>query len=258
MDYFQAVILSIVEGVSEFLPISSTGHLVLTANLLGISHSDFVKSFQIFIQLGAILGVVVLYWERLISGFKLWKKLFVALIPTLVVGLLLYGFIKNVLIGNELVTVLALGIGGVAIIGLEYYYSKKIRHYEKDIDGMSLKNAFLIGLGQSVSVIPGVSRAAATIFSGMMTGLSRAAAVEFSFLLAVPTMMAATGLDLVKSGSSFTSNEIGILAIGFIGSFVTSIFVIKWLVKFVSQNNFIGFGVYRILLAFVYWIMIVR
>lgn len=258
MDYFQAVILSIVEGVSEFLPISSTGHLVLTANLLGISHNDFVKSFEIFIQLGAILGVVVLYWERLMSGFKLWKKLFVALIPTLVIGLALYSFIKNVLIGNELVTVLALGIGGVVIIGLEYYYSKKIRQHEKDIDGMSMKNAFLIGLGQSVSVIPGVSRAAATIFSGMMTGLSRPAAVEFSFLLAVPTMMAATGLDLVKSGSNFTTNEMGILAIGFIGSFVTSIFVIKWLVKFVSQNNFIGFGVYRIILAFVYWIMIVR
>lgn len=258
MDLIQALILSIVEGISEFLPISSTGHLVLTSNLLGISQSEFVKSFEVFIQLGAILGVAVLYWKRLLSGLKIWRLLLVSLLPTLVVGLMFYQFIKTVLLGNVMVTVLALGLGGGVIILIEKYYQQKFAKHEKSVEDLSWKQAFMIGVGQSISVIPGVSRAAATIFGGMMTGLSRKEAVEFSFLLAVPTMMAATGLDLFKSAGIISSGEIGLLMVGFLGAFVTSIVVIKWLVKYVGDNSFVGFGVYRIIFSGLYWLLVIK
>lgn len=257
MDIFQALILSAVEGITEFLPISSTGHLVLTSELLRIQQTDFVKSFEVIIQLGAILAVVVLYWKRLLQGKALWLRLFVAFLPTAVIGFALYKFIKTVLLGNPMITLWALFLGGIALIVIEKLYKEKAHHLD-EIESLSLKKAFVIGLIQSFSMVPGVSRAAATIFGGLFMGLKRKPAVEFSFLLAIPTMAGATGLDLLKSDFSFSGNEWGLLAVGFAGAFVTAIVAIKYFVRYVQHHTFVAFGVYRIVLALVFWLFIIR
>lgn len=257
MDYFQAIILSIIEGLSEFLPISSTGHLILASEALNIPQTNFVKSFQIFIQLGAILAVVVLYWRMVLQNKAIWKKIITAFIPTAIIGFLLYKFIKVYLLGNDKITLLALLIGGIILIVLELIYKEKDHHVEK-IEDITYKNAAIIGLCQSLAVIPGVSRSAATVIGALFLGTKRKAAVEFSFLLAVPTMLAATGLDLVKENFAFTADQYSILAIGFLGSFVVAIVAIKWLLRFVRNHTFIPFGIYRIVLAILFWLVIVK
>lgn len=257
MDFFQVLILSVIEGLSEFLPISSTGHLVLTSTILKIPQTEFVKSFEIIIQLGAILAVVVLYAKRIIANTKLWQKLILAFLPAGIVGLTLYRLIKDFLIGNESVTVGALFIGGIMLIILEKVY-KEQQHHISDIEQITNKQALIIGICQSVSIIPGVSRAAATIMGGMFVGLKRSVAVEFSFLLAIPTMAAATGLDLLQTGFSFTSNEYLMLSMGLLGSFLTAIVAIKFLLKFVQTHTFIPFGIYRIILALLFWIFVLK
>lgn len=256
MDFIQAVILSIVEGISEFLPISSTGHLILASDLLKISQSEFVKSFEIIIQLGAILAVTFLYWKKLIN-FKLWPKVIIAFLPTGIVGLTLYKMIKGFLIGNSLVTVTALFLGGVLLIILEKAY-KEQEYHVSNIEQMTNKQAFWIGVCQSVSIIPGVSRSAATIIGGMFLGLKRTTAVEFSFLLAIPTMIAATGLDLVKTHLAFSGNEYMLLGIGLIGSFITALLAVKFLIKFVQTNTFIPFGGYRIVISILFFFLILK
>ncbi len=256
MDFFQAIILSIVEGLSEFLPISSTGHLVLTSKLLNIQQTDFVKSFEVIIQLGAILAVVSLYFKRLINNISLWLKIIVAFLPSAFLGLLFYDFIKNNLIGNVNITLAALFLGGIALIILEKLHKPKDNHID-EIEGLSYKTVFLIGVAQSISMVPGVSRAAATIIGGLFLGLKRTAAVEFSFLLAIPTMLAATTLDLYKSEFNFSSDEITLLLVGLAGSFVTALFAIKFLLKFIKTHTFVPFGIYRIILAVLFWALVV-
>lgn len=261
MEIWQAVVLSIVEGISEFLPISSTGHLVLTTELLGIPHTEFVKSFEIIIQLGAILAVVALYWRRLIAGIDVWKNIIAAFIPTAIIGLTLYKIIKDVLIGNSYITVAALLLGGIILIALELFFQKdseKSKVKKENIEDLSIKKSFLIGLIQGFSIIPGVSRSAASIMGGLFLGLKRQTAVEFSFLLAIPTMMAATGLDLIKTSFRFSQPEWIALAVGFAGSFIVALFVVKWFLKYVQNNNFIAFGVYRIIAAIAYYLIILR
>lgn len=263
MDFFQAILLSIVEGVTEFLPISSTGHLLLATNFLKIPQSEFVKSFEIIIQLGAILSVVVLYWKRLRYNFLLWQKIVTAFIPTAIVGLVFYDLIKEVFFENIFITVGALLIGGIVLILVEKFHKPQqlsnatsSRASADALEQLSLKQSFLIGVAQAFSVIPGTSRAASTIIGGLLVGANRKTAVEFSFLLAIPTMMAATGLDLIKSDFNFSSQEILILLVGFVGSFITAMFVVKWFIKFVQTNNFFWFGVYRILLALFFLLFI--
>lgn len=257
MDIFQAVILSIVEGISEFLPISSTGHLVLTSHLLNIEQTEFVKSFEIIIQLGAILAVVVLYWKTLITKRMLWPKLLIAFLPTAIVGLTLYKIIKGFLIGNPEVTLWALFLGGILLIVFEKLYEEKLHHTDS-LEKITSKNAFLIGVAQSFSIVPGVSRAAATIIGGLFVGLKRNVAVEFSFLLAIPTMFAATALDLKESALNFTTQEFMVLGVGFIGAFITAILAIKFFIKYVQNHTFIPFGIYRIILAGLYWFFLIR
>lgn len=257
MNVFQAVVLSLVEGVSEFLPISSTAHLVLTGNLLRIAQSDFVKSFEIIIQLGAILAVVVLYWRKFLVDFKLLKNLFVALIPALGVGFFFFSFIKNILIGNYVVSLVSLIVGGLVLIAVELYFKKR-KKQEFSLDKLTSKDSFIIGVFQSISVVPGVSRAAATIVGGMVTGLTRESATEFSFLLAIPTMAAATTLDVYKSRSELMGTNFTILLIGFIGSFVLALIAIKFLVNYVKKHDFIPFGVYRIIFALLYWVLVLK
>lgn len=248
MEYYQALILAVVEGVTEFLPISSTGHLILTADLLRITQTEFVKSFEIIIQLGAIAAVGLQYWRRVWSRPQLITKVSVAFVPAAVLGLGLYKVIKSVLIGNSQVVLWSLLIGGIGLIVLEWWYRRQPVK-TKELEEISYKQAVLIGVGQSVSLIPGVSRAGATIAAGLLQGISRQAAVEFSFLLAIPTMMAATVLDLSQVGWQFSSQEYQLLVVGLIGAFISAWVTVRWLVKFVSANNFVGFGIYRILVA---------
>lgn len=254
MDFLHAVFLGIVEGVTEFLPISSTGHLILASKLLGITSTDFLKSFEIFIQSGAILAVLLLYTKTLLVKKDLMIKVFVAFLPTAIIGLLLYKIIKTYLLGNVSVTLWSLFLGGIALICIEIWF-KKASHKKEDtkVDEVpiSYRNALLIGLVQSISVIPGVSRSAASIIGGMLLGLSRKQAVEFSFLLAIPTLLAATSLDLVKTNFSFTSQEWSMLAVGFVTSFVVALLSIKFLLSYIKRYTFIPFGIYRIVVAII-------
>ena len=257
MDFLQAIILSVVEGITEFLPISSTGHLILTSEVLGVAQSNFVKDFEIIIQLGAILSIVVLYFDKFVKNKKIWKIVLAAFIPTAVIGFLLFKFIKESLLGNLYITLLALFIGGIALIILELIYKEKDHHVE-NIEDISLTNAFLIGLAQSLAVIPGVSRSAATIVSALFLGTKRKAAAEFSFLLAVPTMLAASTLDIIKSDFSYSLSQWSILAVGFFASFVVAIVVVKWFLKFIETNTFIPFGIYRIALAIIFYLFLIK
>lgn len=254
MDVLHALILSVIEGITEFLPISSTGHLVLASKLLSIPQTEFVKTFEIAIQGGAILSVIVLYAKRLLTDAATLKKVIVAFVPTGIVGLTLYKFIKTILIGSIELTIAMLLLGGIVIILLEIYFKKNKPKLE--IKDLSYKKAFLVGVFQSISIVPGVSRAAATIFGGMGMGLNRKAAVEFSFMLAIPTLLAATGLDLVKSVSGYSPSEFQILSLGFLGAFITALIVIKWLLTYVQRFSFVPFGVYRIILASVFFIFL--
>ncbi len=252
MDFAQAVILSIIEGLSEFLPISSTGHLILASDIFKIAQTDFVKSFEIIIQLGAILAVVILYLKTLLTNKAVWWRILTAFLPTAIVGFSLYKVIKGFLIGNTWVTLAALFFGGILLILLELLYKEKENHAGK-IEDLTLLQSFLIGLCQSLSVIPGVSRSAATVVGGLFVGAKRKVAVEFSFLLAIPTMVAATGLDLIKSNFAFSQNEYLLLLVGLLGSFIVAIFAVKFLLKFIQTHTFIPFGGYRIILALVFW-----
>ncbi|OGZ70384.1 MAG: undecaprenyl-diphosphatase UppP [Candidatus Staskawiczbacteria bacterium RIFCSPHIGHO2_12_FULL_38_11] len=255
MTILQSIILGIVEGITEFLPISSTGHLILTSKLLGVADSNFTKSFEIAIQFGAILAVVVLYWKKFIANKESWKKVLIAFLPTAILGFLFYKILKNYLLSSATIVVWSLLLGGVALILFEFWYKKQSRANTEEI---SYKKSFWTGVWQSLAIIPGVSRSGATIVSGMIMGISREAIVEFSFLLAVPTMAAATAYDLFKSAGSFTFGEFHILAIGFVVSFVVAMASIKWLLHFVKNHTFIAFGVYRIIAALAFWILVIR
>jgi len=257
MYYLQAVILSIVEGLTEFLPVSSTGHLVLTSKLLNIAQTDFVKSFEIIIQLGSIFAIIFLYRETISKNREVWKKIITAFIPTAIIGFLLYKIIKTLFLGNSTITLFALFIGGLLLILLEKIHKEK-DHHNDSMEKISFKNAFLIGLFQSISVIPGVSRSAATIIPALMLGTKRKTAVEFSFLLAIPTMFAASLLDILKSNFSFTPYEYSILIVGFIGSFVVAIFAVKFLLNFIKNHTFIPFGIYRIILAIIFGLFMLK
>ena len=254
LDSVRAVILGIVEGITEFLPVSSTAHLILASHALGIRETEFLKSFEIIIQLGAILSVVVLYWRKFLD-VEVLKKLVVAVIPTGVIGLTVYKVIKGYLLGNVTVVLIALVIGGIAL--LLFSRMKHAPDRETDFREITYGKAFLIGLFQAIAVIPGVSRSAATIVGGSLIGVSKRTIVEFSFMLAVPTMLAASGLELVKNRSALHGN-MSVLAIGFVVSFITAIIAIKSFLGYIKNRDFSLFGWYRIALAVVYYIAFLR
>ncbi len=253
MHIFQSIILGIVEGVTEFLPISSTGHMILAGHVLGITEDEFVKSFEIFIQLGAILAVVILYWKKLLLNKKIFLRVATAFIPTAVIGLLLYKIVKHYLLGSVTVVLWSLLLGGIFLVAFEWARKGKTSNIN-ELENISYKQALIIGLFQSIAIIPGVSRSAATIVGGLFLGISREAIVEFSFMLAVPTMVAATGLDLIKSGHSFSGNQYELLAIGFITAFIFAFFAIKFLLNYVKNHKFTSFGIYRILIAIIFFL----
>lgn len=254
MDILSAIILAAVEGLTEFLPVSSTGHIILAATLLNIPQTEFVKSFELALEFGSILSVIVLYW-RLFLDLGVLKRLIVAFIPTGIVGLTFYNVFKEFLLGNTQIVLWALLLGGIFIILFELNYRERT-----DIDTLSkipYKHCLLIGIFQSISIVPGVSRSAPTIMAGLALGMKRETIVMFSFLLAVPTMIAASGFDLLMSFRQFSASQVDLLAVGFVTSFLVALPAIKLFLGFVKRNNFIPFGVYRIILVVAFFLFVV-
>lgn len=254
MTVLEALFLGIIEGITEFLPISSTAHLRLAGLVLGHGDSEFAKSFDIIIQFGAILSVVVLYWGKF-WNWDVLKKLTVAFLPTGIIGLTVYRALKEYLLESVTVILLALVIGGVALIVFDR--SKRPPGEEIDFSEITYRRALLIGLFQAIAIVPGVSRSAATIIGGSMIGISRRTIVEFSFMLAVPTMLAATVYDLYKSQDAISGNYAA-LAVGFVVSFITAIVAIKSFLAFIKKRSFAAFGWYRIVLAVAYFFVFGR
>lgn len=250
MEIIKAIILGIVEGVTEFLPVSSTGHLILAGDFLGFT-GDRAKVFDIFIQLGAILSVVWLYREKVLLSIKgigmrstnrFLLNLFIAFLPAAFIGLMTHSFIKRYLF-SSITVALALIFGGIVMLVIEKVVKKTS---VMDVDDISIKQALGIGMAQSLALFPGVSRAGATIMGAMCFGLTRKTATEFSFFLAIPTMFAATGYDLLKNIHSLSFDDIYIFAVGFFVSFLSALIVIKAFLQFVTRHTFNSFAIYRI------------
>lgn len=256
MTYLIAIILGLIEGLTEFLPISSTGHLLLAERLFNLPSTDFLKTFDIAIQSGAILAVVFLYW-RMFLDKELIKRLLTAFIPTGILGFVFYKFIKQVLMEKEIIIIISLFLGGLLLIIFELWHKEKEGAIEKTAN-ISYGQSGLVGVFQSIAMIPGVSRSAITIIGGLLLGIKRKTIVEFSFLLAVPTMFAATGLDFLKSAPIFQIGDLGLLAVGFVVAFLSALASIKFLLSYIQKHNFIIFGVYRIVVALLFWFLIFK
>ena len=257
MDTLQSIIIGIVEGLTEFLPISSTGHMIITEKALGITETDFIKVFTVAIQLGAILAVVVLYAKKFFD-FKRWQfyvKLAAAVVPALILGFL---FSKNIdaLLESSLTVAISMLAGGIILLFIDKAFTKPTIDTEEKV---SYGKAIIIGIWQCIAMIPGVSRSAASIIGGMQQKLTRSAAAEFSFFLAVPTMLAATGYKLYKyykESGGFSSNEIKQLAIGNIVAFIVAMLAIKFFIGFLKKYGFKIWGVYRIIIGIILLLLI--
>ncbi|MFA6401548.1 MAG: undecaprenyl-diphosphate phosphatase [Salinivirgaceae bacterium] len=255
MNLFQAIVLAIVEGLTEFLPVSSTGHMIITSTILGIAQDDFVKFFTIAIQLGAILSVVVLYWRRFLMSFNFYVKLFVAFIPAAVFGVLFSDRI-DALLENALVVGITLFLGGIVFLFVDNWFKN-----EKAMsDEMpNYKKSLIIGFFQTIAMIPGVSRSAATIIGGLTQKLTRKAAAEFSFFLAVPTMFAATAkktYDFYNQGLVLDHQQINMLIVGNVVAFIVALLAIKGFIEYLTKHGFKAFGYYRIAVGAVIIIML--
>jgi undecaprenyl-diphosphatase len=256
MTIIHAIIIAIVEGLTEFLPVSSTGHMILTSAALDMENTEFLKTFEISIQIGAIMAIVLMYIRRFFRGFEIYKKLIVAFLPTALVGFLAYSFIKQHLFSPVIVSV-SLIVGGIILIFVDKQVTGKESRYD-DVENVSVKNAFFIGLVQCISMIPGVSRAGATIVGGVYNGLNKRQATEFSFLLAVPTMFAATGYDLLKTPLKFTHTEIMLLLIGLVVAFIFAWIAVKIFLVIIQKSGFLYFGWYRIAIGLVFLVLILK
>lgn len=250
MNIIQSIILAIVEGLTEFLPVSSTGHMIIASSVLGIAENEFVKNFTVIIQFGAILSVVVLYWKRFFKSVEFYIKLFIAFIPAAVIGLLTIDFI-DMLLENVIVVAVSLLLGGIFLLFVDKIFEKNELKADSE---PTRKSSFIIGVFQVIAMIPGVSRSAATIIGGLTQKLTRKAAAEFSFFLAVPTMFAATCYKLFqiyRSETGFTSYDIQILAVGNIVAFIVAMLAIKFFISFLTKHGFKIFGWYRIAVGIV-------
>jgi len=248
MNLLQTIIMAIVEGLTEFLPVSSTGHMIIAQKLLVIDSTDFVKAFTVNIQFGAILSVVVLYWKRFFQSWDFYWKLLIAFLPAAVIGFLLMDYI-DALLESVLVVAVTLVLGGVLMLFVDKWFNKPDENQEMD-----WKRALKIGFFQCIAMIPGVSRSMATIVGGMTTKLSRKNAAEFSFFLAVPTMAAASGYKLLKlvfdpAGASMLSDNLVTLLVGNVVAFLVAMVAIKFFIGFLTKYGFKAFGYYRIVLG---------
>lgn len=260
MNILHSIILGVVEGLTEFLPVSSTAHLIIVSKVLGLRQTEFVKLFEIFIQSGAMLAVVLIYFKEIIKNKDLMKKIIISFLPTAVIGFLLYKVIKNIFFETSSLIIGAMFVVGVIFIIIEYLVKTKKLKLFKTINnqqpaspagGLTINNSLLIGLGQSLAVLPGVSRAGSVMVTMMLMGYKREDSAKYSFLLAVPTILSAGLYDLYKSREVLDQsvNYLPQLAIGFIVSFLTAYFVIKWFIGFLQKNSLVIFGIYRIILS---------
>lgn len=259
MSIVQTIVIAIIEGLTEFLPISSTGHMIITSSLLGIEKNEFVKLFEIAIQLGAIISIVILYWSKFFD-FKKWQfyfKLLIAVIPALLFGKLFSDKIDDLLESPTTVAI-SLIVGGIFLLFVDTIFTKSFITEEKDI---SYSKAFIIGLFQCIAMIPGVSRSAASIIGGMSQQLNRKIAAEFSFFLAVPTMVAATGYKLLKTLKTNPEilkdkNNLMLLGLGNIVAFFVALIAVKFFIGYLQKNGFKIFGWYRIILGTIVLILL--
>lgn len=255
MDLLHALFLGTIEGITEFLPISSTAHLLLLGQVAGIPQTEFSKTFDIVIQAGAILAVVFLYGRSFLLDVASLKRIVIAFLPTAIIGFVLHPVVKNIFFESNELILASLFIGGIVLLVFDRLFPEK-QNAVTEIQQISYKQAALIGVFQSIAIIPGVSRSAATILGGILIGISRKTIVQFSFLLAVPTMLAATALDLLKSAPAFSAGDTFTLIVGLVVSFITALISIKWLLSYVQHHSFAVFGLYRILAAVVLWILL--
>lgn len=243
MSYFEAVIIAIVEGLTEFLPISSTGHMIIAEKLLGTEMNEFTKAFTVNIQFGAILSVIILYWKRFLQSFSFYYKLFVAFIPAAILGFLFSDQI-DAMLESVFVVALMLLLGGIFFLFVDKMFNNTDENREP-----TYKNAFVIGLFQCIAMIPGVSRSAASIIGGMQQKLTRTKAAEFSFFLAVPTMAAASAYKLLKDYKHFNAENIGVLLVGNLVAFIVALLAIKFFITYLQKHGFKVFGYYRIVVG---------
>ena len=254
MDIFQAIIIGIIEGFTEFLPISSTGHMIVASKFLGIEESALMKAYEVIIQFAAILAVMLIYKEKItFKKVDLWMKLFVAFLPLAIVGFIFKDQIKT-LFNVETVAWMFI-IGGIVFLIVEYFYEEKEFHV-KEVEKVSYRQALWVGLAQIFSLVPGTSRAGATIIGGLLTGLDRKTSTEFSFLLAIPVMAAVTGYDLLKHYQDFADANWGAFVVGFITAFIVAYITVKLFLVFIQRFTFVVFGIYRIIFG-VFLLMII-
>ncbi len=251
MNIIQNILISIVEGVTEFLPVSSTFHIDLAGKVLGVPHTDFFTSFTIAIQLGAIIAVMILFRHRLLQSPRMIFQLGISFIPVGIVGLLIYPIVKNVFLGNQVLEISALFIGGLVMIYFARQYHTEYSDISEKTDiSISFKDLFYLSLWQIVAFIPGVSRSGAIIIGGLVKKIPLHQVIPASFLLAIPTMITATGYDLWKTGAQFTPDQWKSLVLGMIFSGIVAFFVAKWLLRFLQKPNALQiFGWYRVILA---------
>lgn len=245
MTNTQSILLAVVEGLTEYLPVSSTGHIIIASWFLGINQEPFVKDYTVMVQFGAILAVVLVFWKRFVLNLKMYPRVFLAFLPAAVIGLSTKKMIEH-LLGNVTVVGTALFVGGILLV-LTDHWVKRQRVRVTKLEAMSLPAAVKIGFFQCLALIPGTSRSAATIWGGIFEGLSLPLATEFSFFLAVPTLTGATVLELYKVWPTITSDQIGILALGNVISFIVGGLTINLFLRIVSRFGLRHFGYYRIL-----------
>lgn len=249
MTWLEAIILSIVEGITEFLPVSSTGHMILAEGIMGMKSNDFIQAFIVNIQFGAILSVVVLYWKRFFQSLNFYYKLFLSFLPAAIIGFLLSDYIDALLESVYVVAVMLI-LGGIVLLFIDKWFNKVSEDQQ-----ISNKKAIIIGFFQVIAMIPGVSRSAATIIGGMSQKLSRTTAAEFSFFLAVPTMLAASGYKLIKNHEAITAENINILVLGNVVSFIVAMIAIKSFIGYLTKHGFKVFGYYRIIVGLIILIL---
>lgn len=248
MEIYQAVLLGIVEGVTEFLPISSTFHLIFTSQILGLEQTEFLKFFTVFIQAGGILAVLFIYGKELWQNYELVKKIFISFIPTSILGFLLYKLVKGTFFESNWLMLAVFILFGLIFIFYERYLQKNPKAIDKDLQELSWQQSLLIGAFQTLAIIPGVSRSGAVILIMLLLGQKRANAAKYSFLLAVPTIFGSAGLDLIKTINTISLNgsEITATAVGFFVSFVVALAVLRWLIGYLQKNSLAVFGYYRL------------
>jgi len=249
MDILQAIIIGIIEGFTEFLPISSTGHMIVASEFLGIEQSAVVKAYEVIIQFAAILAVMLLYRDKInIKEIALWQKIIAAFFPLAIVGFILKDWIKTIFVTETVAWMFI--VGGIIFIVVEYFHKDEEKP-SQDIEEVTWKQAMSIGFAQILSLVPGTSRAGATIIGGMLSGVNRKASTEFSFLLAIPVMMAVSGYDLLKHYEDFIGADLTAFVVGFVVAFVVAYITIKMFIVFLQRFTFVAFGIYRIIFGII-------